>query len=287
MRFFASVFLWYVIGSVAELGLTNYQAGELHARFLVFGGGAILFLLATFMLLRRPWNLDNFLRRLVLTGFCFYAGIALCLLAQRQAVEPKPSVAIMVVALLCFQGAALVLVRDVLRSSGTNWVEAFGLGRNTGRAIVYGVMAASIFLPIGWALQFGSTEILKFVPGGKPVEQEAVQVLRTATTLGDRVISGLATIVLAPIAEELLFRGILFTWIRQLGYERTALWFTSIFFAALHYNRATFVPLVLLAIILAKLYERTGNLLASIAAHSFFNTLNFTLLFIQESAWRP
>ena len=37
--------------------------------------------------------------------------------------------------------------------------------------------------------------------------------------------------------------------------------------------------LFLLAIILGILYERTGNLLAPIAAHSLFNTLNLIALY--------
>jgi membrane protease YdiL (CAAX protease family) len=40
----------------------------------------------------------------------------------------------------------------------------------------------------------------------------------------------------------------------------------------------TFLPLLALAVILVWIYEATDNLLAPIAAHSFFNLVNFFLL---------
>ena len=50
--------------------------------------------------------------------------------------------------------------------------------------------------------------------------------------------------LLAPVAEELLFRGILYPAIKQAGFPRLALWGTSLLFAAMHMNLVTFVPLL-------------------------------------------
>jgi len=58
-----------------------------------------------------------------------------------------------------------------------------------------------------------------------------------------------------------------------------ALWGTAGLFALIHFNLLTFLPLMALALVLTYLYERTNNLLAPIAAHSFFNALNFGLLY--------
>jgi len=57
-----------------------------------------------------------------------------------------------------------------------------------------------------------------------------------------------------------------------------AMWGVSVLFALFHMNAVSFVPLALFGMILTKLYERTGNLLAPILAHSIFNALNFFLL---------
>jgi membrane protease YdiL (CAAX protease family) len=60
------------------------------------------------------------------------------------------------------------------------------------------------------------------------------------------------------------------------------LWGTSLVFALTHANVATFLPLTFLAMVLVFLYERTGNLLAPIAAHSLFNAANYFALIYQD-----
>jgi membrane protease YdiL (CAAX protease family) len=54
-------------------------------------------------------------------------------------------------------------------------------------------------------------------------------------------------------------------------------------FAIVHFYLQGLPALFLLAIILGVLYERTGNLLAPIAAHSVFNTLNLIELFRMQN----
>jgi CAAX protease family protein len=85
--------------------------------------------------------------------------------------------------------------------------------------------------------------------------------------------------VLAPVAEEMLFRGILYPAVKQAGFPRLALWGTALLFAAVHQNLVTFVPLTVLALALAWLYERTDNLWAPITAHAMFNAMNFVILY--------
>src|SRR5206468_3740315 len=105
-------------------------------------------------------------------------------------------------------------------------------------------------------------------------------VIRTAENWSVRATLGIATVLIVPPAEELLFRGILYPWIKRTGHPQTALWVTSAAFAAIHMNAPTFVPLLVLALVLTWLYEKTGNLLAPIVAHSCFNGLNFALLYM-------
>jgi membrane protease YdiL (CAAX protease family) len=50
-------------------------------------------------------------------------------------------------------------------------------------------------------------------------------------------------------------------------------------FAAVHGQVAFFPPLFVLAIGLGYLYERTGNLWATICAHSLFNAVQLLLFF--------
>lgn len=79
-----------------------------------------------------------------------------------------------------------------------------------------------------------------------------------------------------------MFRGILYSAIKQIGYPRVAVIVTSLLFGVIHANVATLIPLAVLAVALVWAYEKTGNLLASITAHSVFNLINFIMLFVDE-----
>ena len=105
---------------------------------------------------------------------------------------------------------------------------------------------------------------------------------RTATL--DRFALAVVAIVLAPISEEIIFRGILYPTVKRLGYPRLALWGVALLFAAIHASLPIFLPLFLLAVALTLLYEKTGNLLAPIAAHALFNALNFAMFFLANDS---
>ena len=87
------------------------------------------------------------------------------------------------------------------------------------------------------------------------------------------------SVVIAPLAEEIFFRGILYAAIRRSGFRQLALWASATLFAASHQNLAVFIPLLVLGLALALLYEKCDNLLASISAHSLFNALNIVYFF--------
>jgi membrane protease YdiL (CAAX protease family) len=116
----------------------------------------------------------------------------------------------------------------------------------------------------------------------EPQEQLPIHALRVSMSWGGRLTLGAAAVLLAPVAEEVLFRGILYPAVKQTGHSRLALWGTSLLFAAVHMNLVTFVPLAVLALLLTALYERTNNLLAPIMAHVLFNALNFAMLLMLQ-----
>jgi membrane protease YdiL (CAAX protease family) len=113
--------------------------------------------------------------------------------------------------------------------------------------------------------------------GTKPELEPAIKVLKTTVGLGQQIYFGVAAIVLAPVAEESLFRGILYPFIKQLGHPRLALWGTSVMFGAIHLSPVSFLPLTVFALVLVFVYEKTDKLIAPIATHALFNAVNFLL----------
>lgn len=95
------------------------------------------------------------------------------------------------------------------------------------------------------------------------------------------VLSALLTTVIAPIAEETLFRGYIFAALSKWRGWLPAAVLTGVLFGAVHASSAPAVDLVPLAVLgfaLCALYRATGSLYPCIAAHSLNNSLAFGVL---------
>jgi membrane protease YdiL (CAAX protease family) len=90
--------------------------------------------------------------------------------------------------------------------------------------------------------------------------------------------------IVAPFAEEAIFRGTLYPAVRGLlGGGRRGTWLGAIIvsaaFAAVHANLNAALPLFALAMVLTWVFHRTNSLIASTIAHASNNLLTFLLLF--------
>lgn len=80
--------------------------------------------------------------------------------------------------------------------------------------------------------------------------------------------------VIAPIYEELLFRGIIFPTLIQKTNFTIALVLSSLIFAVLHFHLSALLPLFVLSIILSITYLYTSTIWASISLHALFNLIS-------------
>lgn len=78
--------------------------------------------------------------------------------------------------------------------------------------------------------------------------------------------------LLAPISEELYFRGLLYNYLRQHMGESAGIWLSGAVFAGMHLDAVRFIPLLCGGAGLAYIYQRTGSLYASILAHAVWNS---------------
>jgi membrane protease YdiL (CAAX protease family) len=180
---------------------------------------------------------------------------------------------------LCFQGATWILIPIFLRQHQIGWREAFGLrGPKLNRVLLSAVIFTIVILPVAWLFQNISVSVLAKL-GWPPADQTAVALMAEAKSLWLKIYLGMFAVVLAPVAEEFIFRGMLFPFVKQLGWPRLAWFGVSFLFALIHFDAAIFVPLFVFALALTWLYEKTDNLLAPIVAHSLFNAANLVILF--------
>ena len=232
------------------------------------------------MLPRRDWPPDLvfvLLFRLLLAVGIGVSVLSVVATTLKKSGTELPPVAEILLGGLAVQGSGLVLLHLFVRRAQRTWSSAFGLGNSNGRALAWGAGAALVVLPLAYLLQSGCAWLLEQA-GVAPAPQHAVELLVKDGSLATRAVIGVFAVILAPIVEESLFRGLLFPLLRDLGWPRLALWSTAFLFGAIHLNLAAFLPLSLFGATLAWLYLRTANLLAPIAAHAVFNLAPFILL---------
>ena len=87
------------------------------------------------------------------------------------------------------------------------------------------------------------------------------------------VLPVLVAVVLAPLAEEVFFRGMVQSMLRRYtGRPWPAIVITSLFFAMMHLGTRQAVPsLFVLGVVLGYNYERSGRLYSPILIHALFN----------------
>jgi membrane protease YdiL (CAAX protease family) len=94
-------------------------------------------------------------------------------------------------------------------------------------------------------------------------------------------LSAALTCIVAPVCEEILFRGYIFTALRNWRGTMPAALITALLFGGVHVGSAPvldLVPLAGLGFGLCLLYRYTGSLYPSIVAHSLNNSLAFSSL---------
>ncbi len=185
-------------------------------------------------------------------------------------------------ATLSFHGTAIVAGLLFLKFHGIGWREISGLDtmRFT-KQIQRVIIALVVAVPVMVALKVLSTVVLEKL--GRPVEdQRAVELLLAAKSAGMKIYLGIFAVILAPLAEEFVFRGLLFSTFKKAGWPNCGWVVVSMLFAAIHGSAPIFLPLFVFALALTWLYETTGGLLAPVMAHGIFNAGNLAILFIAE-----
>jgi len=236
------------------------------------------------MLSPKPWRAESVMFLIAGVFVCLGVGVVAAELLRAVGVAAfklPDSFANVLLATASFQGATWLLIFFFLKQHNVNWRDAFGLrNKNLDKSILLAVITLALILPFILQLEQYSVRVLQKI-GWPLADERAVLLIVNAKSVWLQIYLAFFAIVLAPVAEEFMFRGVLFPYVKQLGYPRLAWFGVSFLFAIIHVNAPTFVPLFVLALIFTWLYQKTDCLLAPIAAHSLFNTANLVILFTQ------
>ena len=151
-----------------------------------------------------------------------------------------------------------------LRRGGWRARDIFaGIGAGIG-AVLAGTVAIAITI-----------EVVRAITGHQPTTTTSLQDLAGPWL----VIDAAMAVCLAPICEEVYFRGFVFQGLRGRMRFVWAAVLSGGFFAFVHVEPIRFFGLALMGVILAAVFEHRRTLVASMAAHATINVIAILALF--------
>lgn len=111
-------------------------------------------------------------------------------------------------------------------------------------------------------------------------QEQSLGFNQNANSWWELILIFVALVLVAPMAEELLMRGLLFGRIRdKLPFWPTAL-IISVIFAVAHWQVNVAIDTFILSMVMCYAREKTGTIYSSVLIHMIKNGLAYTLLFI-------
>ena len=154
-------------------------------------------------------------------------------------------------------------------------------------SLLIGIGVMIVCLPVVESMSSLGNQLQRWIEGGEhePIGHETLQVLvQSSRDVWWWIIAG-GAVLLAPVVEEILYRGIVQQSLRRLKINRwSAILLTSGLFALMHIAVlpdstmiAGIMALFTVSMIFGWIREQTGRLVAPILAHMVFNAVNLVL----------
>ena len=151
-----------------------------------------------------------------------------------------------------------------------------------------------IYLSLGFGVQLGLAILLEplarsLMPEGGPAQDVAQELIDPEATSLTKIAIVVAAVMLAPVVEELVFRGVLIKALKERSRQFIVV-VTAAVFAGVHLLTLTepflvtavlvIPPLFILGMLLSWMTLRSGRLGPAILTHTGFNAVSALILFI-------
>ena len=186
-----------------------------------------------------------------------------------------PAILFVAIASLQIFLVAIVHVRIIVPGVMT-WTDIGLVGRDFFRNLSIGLGAWILMLIASFALSAALREI--------GIEQDQAELFSAVkdAPLSQFLLVLLAGAILAPIGEEIFFRGFLFTSLLKERGPVVAYAASSLLFAVVHLNLPALLPILVLGVGLAIARHVSRSLLAPIVAHSLNNMFALSFLYFVD-----
>ena len=162
--------------------------------------------------------------------------------------------------------------------------EQFGLDHLTGQQLVkWSVLICGAVIVVAEPVMLLFQVAFDALHVAHP-EQESVEVFRQVKSTSQIIDFLIQAVMIAPMIEELFFRGFLLTYLKVYVKTWPAILISAAIFALAHQNLDSVLPLWVLGIILGVAYEHTGSILLPMGIHACFNLTTGLTMLAQRSS---
>lgn len=149
---------------------------------------------------------------------------------------------------------------------------------------VYSIRNVACFVVLGFGLQFCISYVLELVNIVFPAVMESYMNLLEMMDIGNSWLTVVVTVCLAPIGEELMFRGVIMSYARKVMPFVWANLLQAALFGVYHMNLVQGVYAFVMGLLLGYLVKKCDSLLASIGVHFAVNASGNLLSFLFAGA---
>jgi len=208
--------------------------------------------------------------------------VSLPVIAQAVGVEEMPTLAELSTFAVAQNMLFLALAAYVARVRYRRPLTELGLrGDRWAWRAAGGIIVGSVTIPLSAASEQLAVRLIGMVVGPQRAEAMAaaehandvlVRLLQTQLSTPELAWIVILVGVIVPLGEEVFFRGFVYGTLRRWGVLPGVV-LSAIYFGAVHQQIVHLLPIIVLGIVLALLYERTGSLVPSIAVHGINNVV--------------
>ncbi len=231
-----------------------------------------------------PWTLLDVAEAIAVLLFAMVLGGLIAPAAAGRAFGDSdssvPRALLLALQYIVVAGVTLGVIYLRVRQRSSHPLRTLGVrARRVWQLIAVGIAGYSVFLT---AMVAVAAIIGALFGGSIRLAQTAEEIVGGAQSPGEIAIYFVLVCVLAPIAEEIIFRGYVYGGLRRFLSSRQAIILGAALFAGVHLNSDAFLVIALIGALLCFLYERTRSLLPGMIAHGLHNGLVLMVMLLQS-----
>ena len=189
-----------------------------------------------------------------------------------SSIEHTPALSGMILGSFVYALAALLLVLFAMFNGKTSFAGLFLSPRTSLRTAVWkGVLYGIAAIPPTMLITAVTNNLI--VRAGYTSESQPVIKWMTSpdTSMAARIAIFMSAVVVAPLAEEIIFRGILFPAVLKNKSWVFSAMVTGCIFSLIHFHPPSFLSIFVLSLFFCGGYSVTGSLITPIVMHMVFN----------------